>query len=188
MVTSTTATDVPCCAPSPGLALAQILAMDHLPRDVVPDFDSQSFYTIHNSAAPDRTLSAGYKWTNGSVTMGKYTTLSSENWQLYFQEGCYFIRNRDYPSLQLGLTQNDRTVPVLMQKNGSIGQQWGISKTSGGWYFMNRLLGNGSYLALTATNKALAMSPSEQGSVWDIMSNPRCVHANFDVFNPYLYP
>lgn len=147
--------------------------MQHLSRDVMSSFDSKSFYTLHYSLSSNLTLSAGYGWTNGSVSMGQYTTLSSENWQLFYQQGCYFIRNRDFPSLQLGLTQDDRTVPLLRERSGSLGQQWSITRDGEGWQLMNGLLGNSSFLALAAANEVPGMSTSEQGSIWDISSNPR---------------
>ncbi|KAF1354467.1 hypothetical protein EJ07DRAFT_182155 [Lizonia empirigonia] len=104
--------------------------------------------------------------------MGQYGTLSSENWQLFYQQGCYFIRNRDFPSLQLGLTQDDRTIPLLRERSGSLGQQWSITRDGEGWQLMNGLLGNSSFLALAAENEVPGMSTSEQGSIWDIASNP----------------
>ena len=76
-------------------------------------FDPKNFYTFINPTIPDWTLSSGINQRmNGDINMTKCNTYSSENWQLFYQSGRYFIRNYDYAaSWQLGLTKDSKIVP-----------------------------------------------------------------------------
>lgn len=144
--------------------------MDFLARDVLPDFDAGLFYNLQSLPSSNLSLSAGYQWTNGSVSMAGYGSLSSKNWQLYYEVGRYFIRNYDFPTLQLGL---NKSLPVLRERSGSFGQQWNITKDGTGWLITNGLLGDGMFLALTANDNTPAMLSSKEGATWVISSNPR---------------
>lgn len=106
--------------------------------------------------------------------MTEADSLSSSNWQLYYQQGRYFIRNYDYGEDQLGLTESERAVPSLMRRSGALGQQWLLTRSEedGGWMISNGLLGNGSWLSLTGANTVPAMQASSAGAVWDIQINP----------------
>jgi hypothetical protein len=47
---------------------------------------------------------------------------SSENWQLFFQDGVYFIRNYDWGAdWQLGVNSTDRSVPQMLEAAGLLG-------------------------------------------------------------------
>ncbi|KAF2192707.1 hypothetical protein K469DRAFT_317429 [Zopfia rhizophila CBS 207.26] len=145
-------------------------------RQSGPDFDPRSFYTFHNDMSPNNTLSSGLQRSaQGAVNMTVAQTFSSsENWQLYLQQGRYFIRNYDYGGdWQLGLTESSRSMPRLLPRSGELGQQWTLTRQSDGtWRFTNGLLGNSSTLGLSQGNTVPGMQPSERGADWDILINP----------------
>lgn len=147
----------------------------HVRRDDSPAFDSRMFYTLNNLNLPRYTLSAGmYTESNGAINLTDYGSLSSENWQLFFQSGRYFIRNYDYGAKwQLGLTEDSRTVPKLYPRSGSISQQWTLNKVNGGWEMVNELWGAGTAFALPRNWPMAAMRSEPDGTVWNITSNPR---------------
>lgn len=171
-------------------------------RDTASDFNVSNFYYFANAVSPNKTLSAGYKVTSGEVNMTKYvlpsfpspkkpihqltvsppstrlSSYSSENWQLYHQNGRYFIRNRDFgATLQLGIQDSNKQTPRLYPSSGALGQQWTIKKTADGkgWTLSNGLLGETSLLALTNANGPPTMQTSDDATVWDIHINERCV-------------
>ncbi|KAF2741299.1 hypothetical protein EJ04DRAFT_517871 [Polyplosphaeria fusca] len=139
-------------------------------------FDANAFYNFYNDVSPENTLSSGQgQDANGTLDMTEEKVFSSsENWQFYFQQGRYFIRNYDYGAdWQLGLSKNSMSVPRLMRTSGALGQQWSLTKEdSGKWKLTNGLLGNDSALALSVGNTVPGMQPSAKGTHWDIVLNP----------------
>jgi hypothetical protein len=148
-------------------------------RDDSPAFDSTSYYTLNNLNLPSYTLSAGvFLDTNGATNITAYGTVSSENWQFFYQSGRYFIRNYDYGSKwQLGLTEDSRSTPKLYPRSGSLGQQWTLNKVNGGWEMTNGLWGEGTMYALPKNWPLPAMRSEADGTVWNITSNPRLAKA-----------
>jgi hypothetical protein len=144
-------------------------------QDVSPAFDPKMFYTLNNLNLPNYTLSAGiYTDTNGATNLTAAGSYSSENWQLFFQSGRYFIRNYDYGAKwQLGLTEDSRSTPRLYPRSGSISQQWTLNKVDGGWEMVNELWGEGTTFALPKNWPMAAMRSEADGRVWNITSNPR---------------
>lgn len=141
-------------------------------------FDARTFYVFNSSILPSYTLSAGiFLDSNGVISMTELGSLSSENWQIFPQGGRYFIRNYDYGAkYQLGLTEQDRSIPKLYPRSGSLAQQWSIIQRSGGWEIVNGLWGNGTWLALPgAFPVAPSMNSGETGRFWTITQNPRYV-------------
>lgn len=147
----------------------------HGRRDDSPDFDAQEFYTIKIPNNPGGGLNAGNsKNTNGGVRLEQVSKTSSENWQLYFQSGRYFIRNYDYgPRYQLGVTEEDRLSPRLYRTSGSISQQWTLHQVSGGWEMGNELWGTGARFALPPDSATPSMRQETDGSPWNITINFR---------------
>ncbi|KAF2643013.1 hypothetical protein P280DRAFT_242108 [Massarina eburnea CBS 473.64] len=148
-------------------------------RQVVGDFDENRYYRFSNAngLSPNNTISAGlHRDSNGAINMTKISvTTSSENWQLYYQGGRYFIRNWDFGGdWQLGLTADSRSDPKMLKRSGAVGQQWTLAKSADGKGYLvtNGLLGNGSFLALSGINTVPAMQPSASGGLWDIQINP----------------
>ena len=146
-------------------------------RDDAPSFDSKMFYTLRNPNAPTGSLSSGiYTDTNGAINMTLDGSLSSENWQLFFQSGRYFIRNYDYGAKwQLGITEESRSIPKLYERSGSVSQQWRLLKVGDGWHLVNELWGEGTVFALPRGWLVPAMRSEMDGATWNITSNPRYV-------------
>jgi hypothetical protein len=145
-------------------------------RQDTSSFDSKMFYTLNNLALPGYTLNAG--WTDGNpqalVNVTKYRDYSSENWQLFYQSGRYFIRNYDYGAgWQLGLADGDKNAPKMYARSGSVAQQWTVKQVDGGWEIGNELLGSNSVLGMPKGWSLPAMRTGEKdGAVWNITSNP----------------
>ncbi|KAL6705845.1 hypothetical protein ACN47E_006305 [Coniothyrium glycines] len=137
-------------------------------------FDSKTWYVFNSTNLPGTTLSAGiFQDSNGAINMTEYGSLSSENWQLFYQQGVYFIRNYDYGAkYQLGITTNSMSVPKLYARSGALGQQWNIVQTEGGYRLVNGLWGNGSWLSLPSGWLMPAMASEKGGEAWIIRRNP----------------
>ncbi|KAF2709853.1 hypothetical protein K504DRAFT_455512 [Pleomassaria siparia CBS 279.74] len=151
--------------------------MNHpIARAAEPEFASTGFYTFHNDNDKDNTLFSGlFRDAGGNVSMAKAeVTSSSENWQLYYQQGRYFIRNYDYHGeYQLGLTAESLRIPRLYKRSGALGQQWSLNRKGDGKYtFTNGLLGNDSALALRKGSLIPTMQTSLSDASWDLVSNP----------------
>ena len=105
-------------------------------------FNSSSYYRFSNTQLNDATISSGISFnTDGAIAMTQLGSLSSENWQLWYQEGRYFIRNRDYGAeWQLGVSEGSPDVPLLLAASADLGQQWEVTSLSGGSYTLTNLL------------------------------------------------
>lgn len=138
------------------------------------EFDSKGYYCLSNDKYPGNWLSSGsQRNVNGEINMTTQLTLSSQNWQLYYQSGRYFIRNYDYlGDWQLGLDENEMSIPRLMRRSGALGQQWVLARDGDQWTFANAMLGNRSWLAMMEGNTVPAMQPSPVGHKWVILTNP----------------
>ncbi|QDS74890.1 hypothetical protein FKW77_003680 [Venturia effusa] len=113
--------------------------------------------------------------TNGSVNMTIQQDFSStENWQLFYQSGIYFIRNyQSGADLQLGLTEDDLTTPRLLIPSGDLGQQWTITARSDTtWRITNGLLSNVSSLGIATGGATVpAMDTDDADGHWQIGIN-----------------
>lgn len=137
-------------------------------------FDNSNYFTFHNTLDDANTLSSGQlQNTKGNVSMTEFGKRSSENWQLYYQQGRYFIRNYDYlGTWQLGLTEDSKVVPKMLPRDGSLGQQWTLAKQDdGNFRFTNGLLGNDSALGLVTGNTVPAMQVAGTGTEWTVLPN-----------------
>ena len=97
-----------------------------------PQFSPKTFYKFINPNLPNASLSAGiFQDSQGAINLTASGSLSSENWQLFYQAGRYFIRNYDYGAgYQLGLTDSSRSTPKLYPRSGKVEQQWSIISVS----------------------------------------------------------
>lgn len=141
-------------------------------------FDSTAWYRLSNDfTGPSLTLSLGLKsWPPPTPQMTPAGAYSSENWQLFFDSGVYFIRNYDYRgSLQLGITADERSLPEMLSPSGALGMQWNLSQWNGNdgtWKVTNGLLG-GEGLVLGVADSGefdgstvLAMNADPEGAHW----------------------
>lgn len=99
---------------------------------------------------------------------------STENWQLFYQAGVYFIRNyQSGADLQLGLTEDDLTTPRLLHSSSALGQQWTITARSDSTYRLtNGLVANSSSLGIApAGARVPAMDTADTDGHWTIGIN-----------------
>jgi hypothetical protein len=151
-------------------------------RNGPSEFDPNMFYTLRPLSSPQLSLSSSSSQESkasglsGTINIIKFNTSSSENWQIFYQSGRYFIRNYDWnPSWQLCLSEDKGSRPKMDVTSGSIGHQWSVNKVDGGWTLMNGLLGNTSSLSLSAQGPAWGaiMGSDSKYQVWNITANPR---------------
>jgi hypothetical protein len=111
-------------------------------------FDPTAYYRLSNDATgAGLTLSLGLRsLPPPTPQMTQWGAYSSENWQLFFDSGIYFIRNYDYGAdWQLGVTEDNRSdsEPSLLNSSGALGMQWNLSQWGDGtWALRNELLGS----------------------------------------------
>lgn len=136
-------------------------------------FDSSQWYRLSNDrTGVNRTLSLGYypdSATPGAPDMTVAGSYSSENWQLFFQSGLYFIRNYDWGAdWQLGVTANERSIPTMLQAGGLLGMQWNVTEWSDGAFKLtNMLLGSNTPLFGVGSGSTIpSMNENEQGAHW----------------------
>lgn len=139
-------------------------------------FNVKNYYRFFNSIYANHTISAGLFYTvNGPINMTVQETFSStENWQLFYQSGVYFIRNyQSGADLQLGLTADDLTTPRLLNSSGTLGQQWKITTRSDNTYrITNGLVSNSSSLGIAPGGATVpAMDTDENDGHWSISIN-----------------
>ncbi|KAF2440603.1 hypothetical protein P171DRAFT_104068 [Karstenula rhodostoma CBS 690.94] len=162
-------------------------------RGVTDYFDPHSFYRFHhtNRANEDLRIIDG----TDDVDMLKFNTSSSENWQIYYQQGRWFIRpyassvEGSWKDYQLALMQDEKgnvgRLPKLVKRSGEQGQQWTFAQVddgSGGFGYKisNGLLGNTSFLALTGDGGPPGMQSSKEGTVWDMQVNRQAGDPSMD--------
>lgn len=136
-------------------------------------FDPSQWYRLSNDrTGVNRTLSLGYypdSATPGAPGMTVAGSYSSENWQLFFQSGLYFIRNYDWGAdWQLGVTANELSIPTMLQAGGLLGMQWNVTEWSDGTFKLtNMLLGsNTPVFGVGAGSTIPTMNENEQGAHW----------------------
>ncbi|KAH7078831.1 hypothetical protein BKA63DRAFT_251943 [Paraphoma chrysanthemicola] len=143
--------------------------------DISLAFDPSTYYTIRNVADLNFGLSSGQNMgPQGLVDLQAAGSLSSENWQILYQAGRYFIRNRDYGAgWQLGLTTGNISQPQLYPlSTGGKNLQWTITKVDLGWQLENGLLGAGPVMVLNPTGALPLMQLGGTNGIWNITSNP----------------
>ena len=111
----------------------------------------------------------------GTLSLTKYS-FSSQNWQIFYQEPVYFIRNFDYKAeYQLGIPQDSPTQPALLPSSGSLMQQWNISLWDDGTHKLTSMeLGDVQVLGVGIKDDQpiLVMNAAQNGSHWSFDPNP----------------
>lgn len=139
-------------------------------------FGNQAYYRFQNNVNSNLTMSSGLASAAPALTEASMTTLgslSSENWQIFYSSGVYFIRNYDDGAgLQLGLTTTNGVVPEFLNSSGDLGQQWDFTQRSDGtWRITNILTGNGTVLGLVDSQTTPAMNTDDDNGHWDVTIN-----------------
>lgn len=144
-------------------------------------FDSNGYYVLYNSAVTNSSLALGYTADPPNTPfMDISDTYSSENWQLFHDDGVYFIRNYDFNgTYQLSLNETNPTFPIMRPSTSELGMQWYITAGSiGGTYLIrNALLGDANVLTTwtnTEDNNIVepVMNTDETDGAWTISKNP----------------
>lgn len=151
-------------------------------------FNSHAYYRFHHKNRPNKTLAIISENSDDLDMFPAFVTTASENWQIYYQQGRWFIRPYSTPSdktrymnYQLGLSEDDGgnvdSVPTVAKRSGELGQQWTFTRVDDneggfGYKISNGLRGNSSWLSLTGSSGPPGMQSSSEGTIWDIQINP----------------
>ena len=111
----------------------------------------------------------------GALSLTSYS-FSSENWQIFYQEPVYLIRNFDYKAeYQLGIPKDSPTQPGLLPASGDLMQQWNITLWDDGTYRLTNVgLGDVQVLGvgLKDDQPIPVMNAAQNGSHWSFDPNP----------------
>ncbi|KAJ5619689.1 hypothetical protein N7510_003673 [Penicillium lagena] len=140
-------------------------------------FDPTYYYRFSNTAlGPNTTLAVGLPSEPPKVPgLDPIRTFTSENWQIFFDQGVYFIRNWDYnATYQLGLTSERPVTPQLLATGPDFGMQWNLTMGESGWIMRNMLLGPVDMLGVdmsALSHTAPVMNTDLTGAEWSIDIN-----------------
>jgi hypothetical protein len=135
-------------------------------------FDLKNFYLMLNLRLPSNHFRVDSE--NIAGVIGPPTS-DAENWQFFFQDGFYYIRNYHWgPTLQLGLTTSSKIKPQLYARSADPGQQWVIRQLDTTKFLMvNQLLGPSANFSVPSNEIAPGMYGNIGGEVWNITINER---------------
>lgn len=138
-------------------------------------FQENVWYRLININYMDNcTLSSGVGGnTNGTLEINDLGTYSSsENWQFYFQDGRYFLRNWDYRNeWQLGFN-GTRPTPQLMPIAEDASQQWLLDKKDDDTFIIkNEGMGDNMIFGLAIQNPTPQMTTNSDLAAWLIDPN-----------------
>lgn len=106
------------------------------------------------------------------------TSNSTENWQIFYQEPIYLIRNYNYGArYQLGITEESQVQPALLPTSGNLTQQWNITQWGDGgktYRLTNMWLGSEQMLSVVDGHDGTpipVMTTAQSGSHWTFVPN-----------------
>ena len=139
-------------------------------------FQSGIWYRLFNNARPANiTLSSGISQdTNGALAMTPMNGFSSsENWQFFYQDDRYFIRNYDYRNVfQLGLASATSSKPSILDLKSDLLQQWLVEREDDGTYIIrSQRPGNVQALGLAINDNTPQMTSNLDQAKWVIDPN-----------------
>jgi hypothetical protein len=139
-------------------------------------FDQTQYYELANIATgPNLTLAVGkFSRPPRPPMLDDIRSHSSENWQFFYNDGIYFIRNYNYgAAYQLGVEPRSSTTRMLLRGPGPE-MQWNITRSGDGWLLKNMLLGDNYMLGVDGSVTAPIiplMSTESTRAVWTTTIN-----------------
>lgn len=105
-------------------------------------FDPTYYYRFSNTAiGANTTLAIAPGDPPNTPKLYPIRSFTSENWQIFFDQGIYFIRNWNYhTTYQLGLTSEQSVTPQLLATGPGLGMQWNLTLGQSGWIMRNMML------------------------------------------------
>lgn len=103
------------------------------------------------------------------------TSFSSNNWQIFYQDPIYLIRNYDYGArYQLGIAEESPTLPALLLVSGDLTQQANLTLWDDGTFkIANMWLGNTQLLDIGGKDNIPipVMTAAQNESHWSFSIN-----------------
>ena len=136
-----------------------------------PLFDSNGYYYLSSDRyGPSYLLGDGFKSNAPGMLSLSQTILSSSNWQIFYQDPIYLIRNYDFGArYQLGIAEESPTLPALLLASGDLTQQWNLTLWDDGTFRLANLwLGSTQILGIGANDDTPipAMTAAQNGTHW----------------------
>ncbi|KAH4041739.1 hypothetical protein HBI09_003890 [Parastagonospora nodorum] len=139
-------------------------------RSDATHFEPGVYYTLSNTNLSGMALSFGSSVPgNETIVMTRYKQVGSENWQLFFQSGRYYIRNRDYGAgWQLGFESGKETSPKMYARSGSVSQQWTIDLVLGGRKLRNGAVEKMVFALRNDRTLVMQREDNTDGEIWSV--------------------
>ena len=148
-----------------------------------PLLDSNAYYCISSDRyGPSYLLGDGINPNAPGTLSLNQTSFSSNNWQIFYQDPIYLIRNYDYwARYQLGIAEESPTWPALQLASEDLTQQWNLTLWDDGTFRLaNMWLGSTQILGIDGiTGTPLpVMTTAQNGSHWSFSINPGNLTSN----------
>ena len=142
----------------------------------LPLIDNNAYYGISSDYyGPSFLLGDGLNpVTPGTLSLTQ-TGHASNNWQIFYQDPIYLIRNFDYEAMyQLGIAEESPTLPALLLASGDLTQQWNITLWDDRTFRLeNMWLGSAQILGVGGKDDIPipVMTAAQNGSHWSFSIN-----------------
>ncbi len=141
-----------------------------------PLIQSNAFYRVSSDYyGPSFVLSDGLNPDAPGTLCLTQSSFSSNNWQIFYQDPIYLIRNFEYGAkYQLGIAEDSPTQPALLLASGDWTQQWNMTLWDDGTFRLaNVWLGSAQVLGISSKDNipVPAMTAAQNGSHWSFSIN-----------------
>lgn len=133
--------------------------------------ESNAYYGLSsNLYGPSFLLGDGINPNAPGTLSLTQSSFSSNNWQFFYQDPVYLIRNYDYGArYQLGIAEESPTLPALLLASGDLTQQWNLTLWDDGTFRLaNMWLGSTQILGAGGKDDIPipVMTAAQNGSHW----------------------
>ena len=141
-----------------------------------PLIESDAYYCVSSDHyGPSFTLGDGTNPNAPNTLSLTESNVSSNNWQIFYQDPVYLIRNYDYGAkYQLGIAEDSPSSPALLLASGDLTQQWNMTLWDDGTFRLaNMWLGNAQILGIGGQDNipVPVMTAAQNGSHWSFSIN-----------------
>ena len=138
-----------------------------------PLLDSNAYYCISSDRyGPSYLLGDGINPNAPGTLSLNQTSFSSNNWQIFYQDPIYLIRNYDYGArYQLGIAEESPTLPALLLASEDLTQQWNLTLWDDGTFRLaNMWLGSTQILGIGGKDDTPipVMTAAQNGTHWSL--------------------
>nr|UZP47918.1 hypothetical protein [Cladonia uncialis subsp. uncialis] len=142
----------------------------------LPLTENNAYYSLSSDHyGPSFQLGDGHPNDPPGTLSLTQTGYESNNWQIFYQDPIYLIRNYDYGAkYQLGIAEDSPTLPALLLASGDLTQQWNMTLWDDATFRLgNMWLGNEQVLGIGGKDdtRIPVMTAAQNGSHWSFAIN-----------------